>query len=170
MWPEIEASSYYEALVNIYELNLFMTAVTYAVLTVLLITFGLIYSTFFSYPTIRRDCSHLWTGQPLGSPTRKPRKRNHLTPSPYPAASHPSHHKRVIPLQNLQSNQRILFQDPQSPSKKNIHNTMNYDPIPPPYPPHVHHFLSESSSLKKKEKEKSVITDQDNSTPLAFEK
>jgi hypothetical protein len=35
------------------------------------IVIGFLYSTYFSYPSIQRDCSSFYTGKPLGSPKRK---------------------------------------------------------------------------------------------------
>lgn len=53
--------------------DLWLTVYLYFIFTLIFLALGFLYSTFFSYPSIRRDCLGLFTGQPIGPSSKKKR-------------------------------------------------------------------------------------------------
>lgn len=146
MWIEIVRTPFAESFQSLLRQGLLMTFLTYAVFTVFLVTFGLIYSTF-CYPAIRRDCSSLLVGRPMGSPSRK-RRRRHQIPI----------HKR--PTQHGHSYQRVASPSARHPEViPEAQSNSSALPPPPPFsfpspprerPPADLPLPSSLSSSKKK--------------------
>lgn len=76
--------------------DLWLTLYLYFILTVIFLLISFLYSTFFSYPSIRRDCIGLFTGQPLGVSG----KRKRIS------------YRRIIAKQRLTRDQGNLYSPP----------------------------------------------------------
>jgi hypothetical protein len=72
MMIKIHEETYVHAItIILHNEEILMTLLISGFVGVFCIIIGFFYSTYFSYPSIQRDCSSFVTGKPLGSPKRK---------------------------------------------------------------------------------------------------